>query len=345
MPWTKPLHNVARVTAAGKIISGRKQPNENMDNDTALSIAGNWRSSHGYPLHVIKTTLKSRATAIDRHALVAKRLKRMPSIISKLQRFHSMQLSTMQDLGGCRAVVGTPAKVDNLVRFYENNPTDASQFVYKKDYIADPKNDGYRSVHLIYEYQGDSQDGAYCGLQVEIQVRSRLQHAWATAVETIDAFTQQALKSGLGHLSWKRFFALMGTAIAMRERRQLVPNTPTDIRELTAELKALSVQLNVPNVFEGLSAGMQITEDLPRGEATAYAIILDSEKKHTFLRAFSSNEAAETEYTDLEKEHLGNNNVQIVLASADSVSALRRAYPSYYNDTSKFIGIVLALIK
>ena len=136
MPWTKPLYNPARVTAAGKVISKRRMSTEDLDMDTALSIAGNWRSSHGYPLHVFKQVLRNRAKHIDAHALVAQRLKRLPSIISKLERFHSMQLSTMQDLGGCRAVVRRVSNVDRLVKLYEDYPTSAARFVGKKDYVC-----------------------------------------------------------------------------------------------------------------------------------------------------------------------------------------------------------------
>jgi hypothetical protein len=189
MPWTKPRHSSSRVASAGKVIAGRKQPSENLDMDTALSIAGNWRSSHGYPLHVFKTTLRGRAKKVDPKALVAQRLKRLPSIITKLQRFHAMQLSTMQDLGGCRAVVQTVSNVDRLVQEYEKTPTNTARFIKKNDYILTPKPDGYRGVHLIYEYQGRSQDGVFCGLKIEVHIRSLLQHVWATALETIDTFT------------------------------------------------------------------------------------------------------------------------------------------------------------
>jgi hypothetical protein len=40
----------------------------------------------------------------------------------------------------------------------------------------------------------------------EIQLRSRLQHAWATTVETVDTFTRQAIKTGGGKAEWRRFF-------------------------------------------------------------------------------------------------------------------------------------------
>jgi ppGpp synthetase/RelA/SpoT-type nucleotidyltranferase len=93
------------------------------------------------------------------------------------------------------------------VEYYSANPYQAIEFLKPKDYIKEPKPDGYRSYHLICRYQGIHQDGAYKGLRIEIQIRSAMQHAWATAVETIDAFTGQALKTNIsGDVTWKRFF-------------------------------------------------------------------------------------------------------------------------------------------
>jgi len=60
MPWTKPLCGKTKVDAAGDIIAGRKQATEEITLDKALDIAGNWRSSHGYPLHVVWTSLRNR---------------------------------------------------------------------------------------------------------------------------------------------------------------------------------------------------------------------------------------------------------------------------------------------
>jgi hypothetical protein len=345
MPWTKPLNNPARVTAAGKIISGRKQPTAELDMDTAFNVAGNWRSAHGYPLHVFKTLLRSRAKDVDPRALVAQRLKRLPSIITKLQRFHSMQLSTMQDLGGCRAVVRRVANVDRLVKIYDQTPTKVAKFVGKKDYISDPKLDGYRSVHLVYEYQGKSQGGAFCGLKIEIQIRSRLQHAWATALETIDTFTDQALKSGLGNDLWKRFFVLTACAIALRERRPVVKDCPTNLGELVRELKPLCRELRVPDVFYGLSAGLELTTEKAEKGVVAYILELDSELKQTASLGFASNEEAAEEYMRLEKVNLAKPHKQTVLVSVDSIDALKKAYPSYYLDTDQFAALVEEFIR
>ncbi len=143
-----------------------------------------------------RMTLTTRAKKIDRRAIIAQRLKRLMSIQVKLLRNDNMALSQMQDIGGCRAVVRSVSQVDRLVKAYDDwsrsRPLVGAEFVKKYDYIDHPKKDGYRSVHLIYKYRSASQgQGSWNGLRIEVQIRSRQQHAWATAVETVDTITRQ----------------------------------------------------------------------------------------------------------------------------------------------------------
>lgn len=253
-----------------------------------------------------------------------------------------MQLSQMQDLGGCRAVLRNVRRVYRLVDYYKKNPYRAVEFLTPKDYIKEPKPDGYRSYHLICRYQGEHQSGAFKGLRVEIQIRSAMQHAWATAVETIDAFTGQALKTNIaGDVNWKRFFSLMGSAIAIMERQPLVPNTPEDPRILSTELNEICELLNIPNVFYGLSAGMSLIKG-NRAKARIYILTLDSEKRRTITEGFPNVKAADKEYLELEKQNKDKPHIQTVMVTLDSIRELRRAYPGYYSDTQRFITLVEA---
>jgi ppGpp synthetase/RelA/SpoT-type nucleotidyltranferase len=222
MPWARPENSKNQVNKAGDVVAGRAALSD-MGFEEAMDVAGNWRSAHGYPLHKMYQCLARAAKRVDQKALVSKRQKRMPSIVAKLQRFEGMQLARIQDLGGCRAVVADIEHVNKLVSLHEG--TDYEHFERepkrKKDYIARPKDDGYRSVHLIYKYTGESQGGAFKGLTIEVQIRSRLQHAWATALETIDAFTGQGLKAHLRTGTdqqlkerWERFFLLVSILMA-----------------------------------------------------------------------------------------------------------------------------------
>src|ERR1700683_2019237 len=136
----------------------------------------------------------------------------------------------MQDIGGCRAIVASCQNVKDLAKSYADSDL-KHELAQKDDYLDCPKDSGYRGIHLIYKYFSDKK-ADYNTLKIELQLRSQLQHAWATAVETVGAFIQQALKSSIGEQQWLRFFALMGTAIAVRENCAPVPNTPSVYSEL-----------------------------------------------------------------------------------------------------------------
>src|SRR5262249_36153318 len=155
-----------------------------------------------------------------------------------------------------------------LVELYKEaiakNPHDRPEFVKMYDYISSPKMDGYRSVHLIYKYRTKAEKlRVYEGLRIEIQLRSKLQHAWPPAVETVSTFTGQALKSNVGEKEWKRFFSLMGSAIAAREATPTIPNTPMNAHELKEELEGLTRQLDVQNRLTIYGNALQGVQGLP----------------------------------------------------------------------------------
>ncbi|MGH7232681.1 MAG: RelA/SpoT domain-containing protein [Nitrospiraceae bacterium] len=127
--------------------------------------------------------LRRNAELLDSKCLVAQRIKRLSSIDLKLRLLPKLRLSQMQDIGGCRAIVKNVHAVNELVRSYNSQ----HKLDHIDDYIQSPKQSGYRGIHLIYRLL-QQKNVAYNGLKVEIQLRSALQHAWATAVETVGTF-------------------------------------------------------------------------------------------------------------------------------------------------------------
>jgi ppGpp synthetase/RelA/SpoT-type nucleotidyltranferase len=350
MAWTEPVYSRGNVDRAGAYIvanadlSGEEfdiaEWNHNWD------VINNWRSSHSYPLHVLKMTLKGRAKSVDAGALVAQRLKRFYSVFLKLNRNEQMKLSQMQDIGGCRAILNNVRDAEKLVAVYkaadvrnsrQDRPIPSRQF----DYINNPKPDGYRSVHLVYKYQsGSSARRVFNGHRIEIQVRSRLQHAWATAVETVDIATSQALKSNVGEEKWKRFFALMGSAIALRERRPLVPGTPTERSQLSDEIRHLADSLNVEGVLAGIGTALE-TSTQGEGDDEAFLLVLDATGpiKQIAVTGYRRDEMAraQNDYSEIEKTLRGAIGSQAVLVSVDSLDSLATAYPNFFLDTQAFL--------
>lgn len=192
-----------------------------------------------------------------------------------------------------------------------------------------PKASGYRGVHLVYKYRSDRK-ATFNGLGVEIQLRTRVQHAWATAVETVGFFTSQALKSSAGSEDWLRFFALMSSEIATQEGTLVVPGTPGSRLEHLDELRELSSSLGVVERLTAYGQTLKVFEEKIAGGGGRYFV----------LSLNAPEETATAYYEGLERASAQEQDTDVVLVSVDSVSALRRAYPNYFLDTEVFLRLV-----
>ena len=227
-------------------------------------------------MNTFQATLRQKLKSIDTEAIVAQRLKREPSILLKLQRFDGMKLARMQDIGGLRAVVSSIAKVRKLEAAYRGSAFQ-HELTSSKDYINNPKEDGYRGLHLIYCYKNDNAP-EYNGLSLELQLRTRLQHAWATAVETMGTFLGQALKSGQGEREWRDFFKVAGAALAISEKTPAVPGFESQIaHEIFLGVERAEATLHVLEKLRGFAVATdRITQ---RGKGAYHLVVLDLSKR------------------------------------------------------------------
>lgn len=313
--------------------------------EAAREVVENWRSSHGYPMQIMRNNLVNRARKYDSEAIVAQRLKRFSSIASKLEREPSMKLSQMQDIGGCRAILSSVEQVDAVVGVHQDawtkNPH-RHELHRCKDYIAEPKASGYRGVHIIYKFRSlNARYVPHNGQRIEVQIRSRIQHIWATAVEVVGAFTKQALKSSQGSEDWQRLFALMGSILANKEGRAPVPDTPSGA-ELISEIQHISRKIKADEFLSACSsAAVHVEQNVI--DAAAYLLILDVDKRSVNITPFNSMLGANVRYAQAERENRGKEHIQTVLVSVDSIGALRSAYPNYYLDVSEFLSELRAV--
>jgi hypothetical protein len=304
-----------------------------------------FRATHAYPLRVVTTLLRQRAHIIDPSASVYARTKRMVSIIMKLERNHSMQVTTMQDLGGCRAVVNSIESVAKLTeQFREISPKLDDPKEY--NYIRNPKPDGYRSVHFVVRYRPRSEVYRHLpSRRIEIQIRSALQHKWATALETIDLFTAQTLKTGGGQHFWKRFFVLTSSLFAMKEDCPVVPDSVVSNDDLLQETRGLWRGLRIREQFNGWITAAQELIPQEHGTNDTYLVEVDVDRKATTVKGFSNLLEAYKEYGNAERKNQQIQGRTAVLVSASSVNQLRGAFPSYYGDTKAFLDEVEGIIR
>lgn len=218
--------------------------------------------------------------------------------------------------------------------------------VGEKDYIIYPKKDGYRSIHLIYKYNSDKGKKEYNGLLVEVQIRSKLQHLWATAIETVDFFTRQAIKSSEGEKEWMEFFKLVSSAFAKMENCPIVSDTPLDEKELYTEIKKREADLNVIEKMRVWSQAVGVFYNFQQTKKKFQFFLLELDIIGKKLNITEYTKKQETkaiqDYAEAEKRNHGHKQYDVVLVGTDT--DLQKAYPNYYADTGEFLEYLQKII-
>lgn len=197
---------VLRRWARGELVSS----DQHRDAGTVLL---EHRAVHRIPLTKATMGLRSVVRTEQCEVEVSQRLKRVPTIIDKLVREPTMQLSSMQDIGGCRAVLNSIDEVRRVQRRLSRNrpPLRVS------DYVAAPRASGYRGVHVVVEYDARP---------VEVQLRTQAMHEWAITVERLGGRLGEDLKSGYGPPQVLQLLEVISEAMAIEEEGGIVgPDT------------------------------------------------------------------------------------------------------------------------
>jgi len=326
-----------KIKKAGKILKD-KENHIKEDIESAENALTYWRTVHGKVINEFYKVVLAEVEKINKNANVVQRLKRSPSIIGKLKRFPKMQLTTMHDIAGIRAIMNDLKEVE-LLRESLKKYGKEHEFKNYFNYITEPKESGYRSIHLVYKYSSPK-DPETDGLLVEIQIRTKLQHSWATAVETMSAFLETDLKTGEGQPKWKKYFALTSSAFSYLENTPQVPNYTNLSREDT--FKQAVYEYNYNQIESNLSAFANAAKYIIEKQSAndVYHLLkLDIEKSMVIINSYPLDcfAQANQEYTKLERENTDNNNFQVVLVSTESINKLQSAFPNYFLDTEEFI--------
>jgi len=198
--------------------------------DQALDVVLAHRAAHQYPLGKANMGLRSILKTVGCSAVVSQRLKRFVTILDKLEREPTMQLANMQDIGGCRAVLDSVADLRRVEARIRRNRDPIRVY----DYIVNPRDSGYRGVHLVVCYQDREGEDRV----VEVQLRTHVMHEWAIFVERQSGRIGEDLKSGRGPEEVLDFLRVASEAMALDEREEAVPE---DLLRELAERRARAV--------------------------------------------------------------------------------------------------------
>lgn len=323
---TFPGGSKSRVSRAGDSI---RQGAATVDD---LSVIEEWRAAHRGVLNTFQAILRNRTHGT--RVSVAQRHKRKMTIFDKLMRLPGMQLARMDDVAGCRLIFRSIKDMQafrskfHKARFNHKLRNEPDKY----NYIKKPKQTGYRGIHDVYEYNVNSKAGkALTGLYIEIQYRTLVQHAWATAVEVIGFITQSQPKFQRGDTRYERAMALTSELLARAHEQQTGPFPTASDQAILDEFLSLDKELHLMQTLRGLNSA--------KGDVTdkRNSILIFSKEGSLEVRSFRDATDALRELFELEKNMPEQD---IVLVRADTSEDVRLAFRNYFTDAREFVRLV-----
>lgn len=346
MSYPIPPESKSAVKRAGKLISEGKASQE------AIDIVDQWRSAHGYVINTFQIWIKRKIAALGMDVEFAQRLKRRNTVFDKLTRKNAngdlliSDVSAMHDFAGCRLIF---SDVEDLQKFrtYMHSPGVMKNVSHelryspeKYDYIELPKDSGYRGIHDVYRHLPRGSERAegkkpWDNLLVEIQYRTRAQHAWATAVEISDFIDGEKTKFEMDQSKRGRFFAIASEIIARKHEHMERAFLDLTITALQKELQILENELGI---LQRLSA-LKTFADEDKLQQHNVLNITRAGSGELMLEVLPFAQAAEAISKATELESSGSS-LNAVYVRADNPTQLRSAYRNYFNDPIDFVKII-----
>lgn len=346
MAYPHPPRSKSAVRKAGLRIS------EDNADETDFALVDQWRASHGYVINTFQAWLKRHFAKQPFSIEFAQRLKRRKTVLGKLRRrdsrgnFLIRDVSSMHDFAGCRMIFES---LDDLNQFREylhsskvmrNVEHQLRHESEKYNYIKSPKFTGYRGIHDVYKHfprgtQRSQEKKPWDGLLVEVQYRTRAQHAWATAVEISDLLDGEQTKFELDQSKRGRFFALASEIIARSHEGVDRAFSGVSLSELRADLQELESELGIL----GRLAVLKQFESADRLRRHNVLNIYRDENGKPALEVlpFSSAAKAIEKSSELESDE---ESINAVYVRSDNPNQLRSAYRNYFYDPIDFVEII-----
>lgn len=283
----------------------------------SCEIVVQWREVHAEPVAWLTMSLRGR---VDMPA--SYRLKRLPQIVAKLARAGNMSLARMQDIGGCRLVVDSQADVDSAAESIQKRSTPGYEVVRVTDYRREGRQTtGYRALHIIVRRDE-------CLL--EIQVRTRRQHAWAEAVERAANRTGYPLKDGVGPQALVEYFRHASECLAeLDDERRL---DPASVSRFHSNEAAIAEYL--PAVPEG-STGFQVKKKSLTTRENNWLLVYswkDGKPVHWMDCGTDCLAAAKT-YSEWEHRYPWAEGFEVVLIGSDSLETIEWTHAHYFGQS------------
>jgi hypothetical protein len=209
------------------------------------------------------------------------------------------------------------------------------------NYITNPKPDGYRSVHEVFGYNSRKVAGLpWKGLRVELQFRTNVQHAWATAVEVAGFLTENDPKFGRGSPLYGEFFVLASELLARHYEHMPGPLSTTAQSILVGRMREIEAELGILEIFRRFNR--LEADDMPQVGRDVVLLIrpVNDLEQRVQVRRFESFSDALRTLGDFERFKPGDTRYDVVVVRNIAGGFLTNAYRNYFTDTKDFVGMI-----
>lgn len=350
--FVQPPASKREVNRAGERIAAGK--GEHGD----ILLVDQWRASHAYVLNTFQIFFKRRVAEHDNEIEFAQRLKRRNTIIDKLQRRTDTggkligDVTSMQDFAGCRLIFPDMATLNGFREFLHSSEKMRSVFhvlkhadnADKYNYFETPKWTGYRGVHEIFIHRprphrkGEDVAKPWRNLLCEVQYRTRIQHAWATALEISDFLDGERTKFALPEAEANprvAFFRLVSELLARVHENAAHALPELSTQQLREQIRDLDAQLGIM----GRLRAMRAVEDFPQLKRHNVLNVVKNASGEPRLEVFVFNNATDAIEKSQELESSAES-LNAVYVASDRPGELRRAYKNYFNDPLDFVELL-----
>jgi len=270
------------------------------------------RTSYKKSLSQIFEILQKSIKKVNKGAIITYRVKRIDSIISKLVRNKNMQLHRIEDIAGCRCIFSNNDQVYQFKSILQKELFIKSD---RNDYIASPKSDGYKSLHLIVQTLDKKSK------PIELQLRCEQDHNWATLVEITDIVYNSRIKELGNEPELGRMLFLFSKGIESLE------NSEVDELIDLIEKKDFIKKINSVFVQNSINVRKQWSE-IDKNPAKSFYLIQVDNNNNSFISSYINFSQAEFAYFE---RFTKNRNHNIVLTHIPNArfEQISKAYSNY----------------